>query len=156
MCWRISKIFSIRGSTGAGVAFAALRRGHVDAGEKQRQVRRAEFEAGLPCFVIDAGRGIELLKGAGLEPLVPDDQTISLPEEDLDAIAAAIEKQKQVAREGILAEKFLHHTEKTVEALAHVCRFCAEENTDCGGELREHQLAPWREPSSCPAAVIAA
>ncbi len=25
-----------------------------------------------------------------------------------------------------------------------------------GGELREHQLAPWWKPSSCPAAVIAA
>jgi hypothetical protein len=59
-------------------------------------------------------------------------------------------------RQGILAKKFLHHTEKSVEPFAHVCRFRAEENADCGGELREHQLAPWREPLSCPAAVIAA
>jgi len=101
MCWRIPKIFSARGSTGAGVAFAALRRGHVDAGEEQGQVRRGEFEAGLPRFAIGAGCGIEFLKRAGLEPLVPNDQTVSLPEEDLDAIAAAIEKQEKVTRERI-------------------------------------------------------
>jgi hypothetical protein len=62
--------------------------------------------------------------------LVPDDQTISLPKEDLDSIAAAIEKKEQVPREGILAEKFTHHTEKTIEAFTHVRRFCAEENAD--------------------------
>ncbi|MEO8924136.1 MAG: hypothetical protein ABI330_15140 [Caldimonas sp.] len=151
-----SRIFFGRLLAGAGVSLAALGRGHVDAAHEQAQVCRGEFEAGLPCFAIDAGRGIEFLKSAGLEPLVPDDQTVSLPEEDLDAIAAAIEKQEQVAREGILAEKFLHHSEKTVEAFAHVGRFCAEEDADCGGELRKHQLAPLREPSSCPAAVIAA
>ena len=104
MCWRSPKVFLVPDSTGAGVAFAALRCGHVDAGEKQSQVRRGELKAGLPRSAIGAGRGIEFLKGAGLESLVPDDQTVSLPEEDLDAIAAAIEKQEQVTRERILAE----------------------------------------------------
>ena len=35
---------------GAGVALAALRRGHVDAGKEQGQVGRVELEAGLPRF----------------------------------------------------------------------------------------------------------
>jgi hypothetical protein len=63
------QIFSARGSTGAGVALAALRRGHVDAALEQGQVCRGELETSLPCFAIDAGRGIEFLKCAGLEPL---------------------------------------------------------------------------------------
>ncbi len=66
----------MRGSTRAGVAFATLRRGHVDAAQEQRQVRRAEFEAGLPRFVIDVRRGIEFLKSPGLEPL---EARITLP-----------------------------------------------------------------------------
>jgi hypothetical protein len=66
---KLPKILCARGSTGAGVALAALRRGHVDAVEEQGQVRRAEFEAGLPYFAIGAGCGIEFLKSAGLKPL---------------------------------------------------------------------------------------
>jgi hypothetical protein len=76
MCWRSTKLFFARGSTGAGVTFAALRRGHVDAGEQQSQVRRGELKASLPRSVIGARRGIELLKGAGLESL---DAGITIP-----------------------------------------------------------------------------
>jgi hypothetical protein len=33
----------------------------------------------------------------GRLPLVPDDESVALPEEDLRAIAAAVEKQEQMA-----------------------------------------------------------
>src|SRR5271166_4552763 len=156
MCWRSPKIFFARGSTGAGVAFTALRRGHVDAGEKQSQVRRGELKAGLPRSAIGAGRGIEFLKGAGLESLVPDDQAVWLPEEDLDAIAAAVEEQEEMSGERILPEMLVDHSQEAVEALAHVGGPRAKKDAHSGGEVREHQLAPLPEPTSCPAEVIAA
>ena len=56
-----------------------------------------------------------------------------LPEEDLDAIAAAIEKQEEVARERILAEKFMHHAQETVEAFSHVRRFGAKKTRTAAG-----------------------
>ena len=115
-----SKIFSMPGSTrlprrsvcgGSAVVTSMPPR------SKARSVAALEFEAGLPRFVIDAGRGIEFMKGAGLESLVPDHQAVSFPEEDLDAVAAAIEKEEQVARERILAEKLMHHTEEVRRSL---------------------------------------
>jgi hypothetical protein len=59
--------------------------------------------------VIGPSRGIELREGAGLEPLISDDQSVALPEEDLDAIAATVEEEKEVSGEGILAKKLAHH-----------------------------------------------
>jgi hypothetical protein len=78
--------------------------------------------------------------------LVRDDQTVRLPEEDLGAIASAIEKQEEMSRKRILTEKVTHHSHDTVEALSHVGGPRAKKDTDSGGELREHELAPSREP----------
>jgi hypothetical protein len=156
MCRRIPKIIFARESTSAGVTFASSRRAHVDAGEEEGQVRGGEFKTGLSRSAIVTSRGIEFLKSAGLESLVPDDQTVSLPEEDLDAIATTIEKKEQVTRERVLAKILAGHPHEPIEAFSHVSRFYTQENADRGGELREHQWAPWRERLSRPAAVIAA
>ena len=100
--------------------------------------------------------GIELLEGSRLEPLIPNDQAVGFPEEDLDPIPSAIEKQEEVTGERILAQEFVHHSQEAVEAFSHVGRPGAEENAHGGGELREHHLAPSPEPSSWPAAAMAA
>ena len=49
--------------------------------------------------------GIEFLKGSGLKSLVPYDQSVRLPEEDLYPIAAAVEEQEQMPRERVLPQK---------------------------------------------------
>ena len=71
---------------------------------QQSQVRRGELKAGLPRSTISTSRGIEFLEGAGPEVLAPDNQTVSLPQEDLDVIAVAIDKQEEVTQEWILAK----------------------------------------------------
>jgi hypothetical protein len=43
--------------------------------------------------VIGPSGGVELLEGAGLEPFISDDQSVPLPEEDLEAIAATVEEE---------------------------------------------------------------
>ena len=87
------------------------------------------------------------MEGAGLESLVPNDQAVGLPEEDLDAIAAAVEEQEEMSGERILTKKLVHHSQKPVEAFSHVSRPGAKENAHGGGELREHQLLPSRAES---------
>ena len=52
------------------------------------------------------GVGIELLKAASLEPLVVENQAVMIPEEDLDPIATAVEKQEEMASQGVLAKVF--------------------------------------------------
>jgi hypothetical protein len=55
------------------------------------------------------------LKGAGLEPLVPDDQAVMIPEEDLDPISAAVEEEEEMAGQGILSEAFPNQAGEAVE-----------------------------------------
>ena len=65
--------------------------------------------------MVDPAFGIQLLKGAGLEPLVPDDQAVMIPEEDLEPIAAAVEKEEEMAGQGVLAEAFPNQAGETIE-----------------------------------------
>ena len=71
---------------------------------------------------------MELLKGPGLESLVPDDPTVTLPKQDLDAIAAAIEEEEEMPGEGILSEVFANHALKTIESFSHIRWSGAKEN----------------------------
>src|SRR5262245_39443747 len=61
-----------------------------------------------------------------------------------------------MAGQGVLAEAFLDHAGESVKAFSQVGRPCAEGDAYRGRKLGEHQWPPWREPSNCPAAVIAA
>jgi hypothetical protein len=56
-----------------------------------------------------------LLKGSGLKSFVPDDEPITVPPEDLDAIAAPIEKEEEVTREWVLLQEFPNHALKTID-----------------------------------------
>jgi hypothetical protein len=102
------------------------------------------------------GVGIELLKAAGLEPLVVDDQAVMVPEEDRDPIASAVEKQKEMAGQGGPGKAFSNQADEAIDALTQVGGPGAEKDAHRGGELGKHQMAPWQEPPSEPAAWIAA
>lgn len=52
--------------------------------------------------------------------LVPDGQSIAIPSQDLDAVAAAIEEQEQVTREQFHIEVLTDQTAQPVETLTHV------------------------------------
>jgi hypothetical protein len=97
-----------------------------------------------------------LLKGPGLESLVPDDEPVTVPPEELDPIATPVEKEEEVTRERVLSQEFPNHTLETVESFSHIRRLGAQENAHRGGKLRKHQWSPRPEPLSCPAAMIAA
>ncbi len=60
------------------------------------------------------------LESALFEPLVENRQPVAIPEEDLDSIAAAVEKEKEVAREWILLEDLFGPAHQAVETVAHV------------------------------------
>ena len=87
-----------------------------------------QLDAGLSGAAACARGGIELLKGPGLESLVPDDEPIAIPQEDLDAIATSIEEEEEVTREGILPKEFPNHALETIESFSHIRRLGAEEN----------------------------
>src|SRR5438045_2836134 len=96
--------FWIRRSAGAGVALAPPGCGQVNTRKEQSQLGHRELDPGRARNVVGPAFGIKLLKGAGLEPLVPDDQAVMIPEEDLDPIAAAVEKEEEMAGQGVLSE----------------------------------------------------
>jgi hypothetical protein len=61
-----------------------------------------------------------------------------VPEEDLDPIAAAVDKQEEMAGQRVLAEAFLNQAGEAVEALAHVGGPGAEKDAYRSGELGKH------------------
>ena len=67
--------------------------------------------------------------------LVPDRQAVSFPDQDLDAVSAAVEEHEQIARLRILPQHFLHQTVQAVEALAHVRGTRAEEDSHLRREV---------------------
>ena len=96
-------------SSRAGVAFASSRRGQIDSAEDHRQIGDRQFHSGGP------GRGHgpwdRALERPDLKPLVPNHQAVTLTVEDLDAIAATVEKQEEMARE-VLAQELPDHPER--------------------------------------------
>jgi len=107
------------------------------------------------------GVSADSCKGAGIGAvslllLVVENQAVMIPEEDLDPIATAVEKQEEMASQGVLAKVFSNQAGEAIEALAHIGGPGTEKDAHRGGELGKHQEAPWREPPSEPTAWIAA
>ena len=120
---------------GAGTACVAVRASQVDAGEEHGQLRRRDLD---PVPSSDLGH----LEGAGLEPLIPDGQAVTVEVEDLDPIPATVEEEEEMTGQQVLAEAFLNQAGKAVEALAEVGRPRTEENPDGRGE-QDHEVASW-------------
>ena len=65
------------------------------------------------------------------ESLVPDGQPVAvIPVEDLDAVAAAIDEQEQVAGRGVLAEGSGHQAGERIEAFAEIGSWGVQEHSD--------------------------
>ena len=102
---------------GTLVPLALPRGAQIDAGEDQRQLGRTHFDR----HGIAVGHSFGKLERADLKSFVPDRQPITaIPVEDLEAIAASIDEEKQVAGREILAKGGGHQSGKRVEAFAEV------------------------------------
>src|SRR5271156_3041680 len=80
------------------------------------------------------------------EAFVPDGETIIVPIQEFESIAAFAAKDEQIARERILAQMLLDQTHQGVEALAHVGRQGAQENAARQGQV-QHEGSSKRRTS---------
>ena len=91
-CWR-NFLRILRGSTGSAVADAPSGRVQVDAGQEG-----GEFGGGH----LDAiGRGGREAESPAFESFGPDGQSVAVPIQDLDAIAAFVNEDEEMPGEGI-------------------------------------------------------
>src|SRR4051812_30764976 len=88
---------------------------------------------GVPA---DSCKG-ERMGAVSLLLLGPNRQTITIPVQDLDAIAALVDEDEEVAGEGIELEGTCDQRGETVETLPHIGRLLGEVHTD-GGAQSEH------------------
>ena len=98
----------------------------VKAAQQIRQLGTGQFDTALVALEIRE------LKRAGLQPLVENAEAVTIPEEDLDSIATAVEKQEQVPRQGVLIENRFGLAHQMIEAVVHPRGRCAEEYPDIG------------------------
>src|SRR5262249_50872390 len=117
-----------RGSFGRGraaIALAALHLLQDDTVEQHGQLGGADLDASRA--VIDhSGEA----KHAFFESLIPQAPAVLLPREDLEAIANAVAENEPVPRKGIIAEGLADEGAETVERLAEIDDWQAEEDTD--------------------------
>ena len=77
----------------------------------------------VPVLDLDAlgivGGG-QHLERACFQTFVPDAEPVMIPEQNLDAIAAAVEEQEEVTRSGILIEDLLNAAHQRIEAVGHL------------------------------------
>ena len=81
------------------------------------------------------------LERADFESLVPDRQAVTIPVENLDAIAASIDEQEQVAGGWILAKGGGHQAAECVKAFAEIGGRRVEEHAD-GMRKADHREPP--------------
>ena len=79
--------------------------------------------------------GLGHLETPGLEPLIPDGQPIAIEIEDLEPISAAIEKEEEMAAQGVLPEAVLNESRSGHRSSFKINRPCAKEDPD---RRREH------------------
>ncbi|MEY2935866.1 MAG: hypothetical protein RL033_6615 [Pseudomonadota bacterium] len=81
------------------VTFAARCAGEVDTLQHHRQLSRVDLD------VLHAScRGTNEFEGSGLEPLLHDTKTVSIPENHLRDVAASVEEDEQMATQWLKPE----------------------------------------------------
>lgn len=81
------------------------------------------------------GRIARPLEAAALEPLVDEQEAISLPQEPLDAVSAPAAEEKERAREGIHPELLLDDGGEAVDGFPHVGAAAGEIDVADGGKV---------------------
>jgi hypothetical protein len=84
----------------------------------------------LNAFLTLGGR--EELKRASLQPLVPNAESIPIPEQDLEPVAIAIQEQEQVTGRGVLVKDLLRSTHQAIETVIHLRGGRAQEDPHVG------------------------
>jgi hypothetical protein len=114
-------------STGAAIPSpTATTVSQVNTAQDLRQLRIVEFNALLLTG------NFRKLKRTCFQPFVPNAETVLIPEQDLDPVPIAVEKQEQVARQGILVEHRLGKAHQGVEAVLHLYWRRAEKDANIG------------------------
>jgi hypothetical protein len=99
----------------------------------QQQSQGLVLEVKLSAGAVGASRPG---KSSLLQTLAQHPQSRSVPEEDLQAVAALVGENEQTAIEGILLELLGGHRVQAVEALAHVHWLDRQINPDRGREVQ--------------------
>ena len=98
----------------------------IESAQQIRQLGIGQFDTVLVALELRE------LKRAGLQPLVENAEPVTIPKQDLDAIATPVEEQKQVTRQGILIEDRFRLAHQMIEAVVHLRGRRAEENPHVG------------------------
>lgn len=77
-----------------------------------------------------------------LEALVEDRETVAIPPQHFESVAAAIAEHEEVPTCRRLLEDRLHHAREPVERSSHVGRLEAEEDAYGGGKTKHRALRP--------------
>jgi hypothetical protein len=85
----------------------------IEAAQQTRQLGIGQFNTLLIALALRE------LKRAGLQPLVENAESVTIPKQDLDAITTAVEEQEQVSRQRILIEDRFRLTHQVIEAVVH-------------------------------------
>jgi hypothetical protein len=108
---------------GTLVSFALSGVGQVDATQEHGKLGGIQLDGGA------SGDAVGDLKRAGLESLVPDDQTVGVPMKHLDAITPAVEEKEEMAgKEVLLGKGLADESGEAVEAFSEVHGIGVEEN----------------------------
>ena len=75
-------------STTTAISSSSAPVSQIDAAQQIRQLRVGQFDSLL------AALEIRKLKRAGLQPFVENAEPVTIPEEDLDAVATPVEEQE--------------------------------------------------------------
>src|SRR5271156_3373971 len=110
---------------GPVIAFAAFDAVQVDAVQQHLQVGGADFHA--------AAVGLGETKTAKLQALVDNDITVLVPIEQLDAVAATIAKDKQLAGQRIALQLPANQLGQGIEAFAKIGGAGSQPNAHRGG-----------------------
>ena len=70
------------------------------------------------------------LEGPLLEPFVEEPEAVAIPEQQLDAITGAVEKDKEITGEGVFEELLFDDRAEAVVRFAEVDRLTSEEDSD--------------------------
>jgi hypothetical protein len=104
---------------------------NIETSEQHRELRRVEHD------VVCALAKTRHPEPAACEPFVIQDESASVPEQDLDPVAAAADEHEQVSCEWIEREDVSYERAEPIVTAAKIDRLGREEDLHPGGE-RQH------------------
>ncbi len=91
--------------------------------------------------MVDTGLAARSLKASTLQSLHPNEETVSVPIKQLDAVESAVEEQEQIAEANVALKLRLHERVKTIEAFSHIDVFRVQKNPGGADRRRNPKMA---------------